>query len=152
MNHPKLNATPPESWSPEEKVTLSIDDKSVIVNGFELPGVVTIAYEEPDTSGVGYLTVKIRIDSREITKKGGSLTFEEIAIACRNVGINLECGGCASAFFTGYVGDPHDENCTQQSSCSHLFGTADLVYGSCVHCGLSGYLGSDGIVVWEIGK
>lgn len=40
------------------------------------------------------------------------LTHEEIKIACRNMGINLDCGGCASAFYTGYGGDPHDENCT----------------------------------------
>lgn len=40
-----------------------------------------------------------------------SLNFDELVIACRNVGINLECGGCASLFFTGHGGDPHDENC-----------------------------------------
>lgn len=47
---------------------LKIDDGSVFINGFELPGVMAIAYEEPDWSGIGYLTVKIRIDSREISK------------------------------------------------------------------------------------
>lgn len=46
-----------------------------------------------------------------MTDKDG-LTHDEIKIACRNIGINLDCGGCASAFYTGYGGDPHDEQCT----------------------------------------
>lgn len=42
------------------------------------------------------------------------LTHEEIAIACRNVGINLECGGCAENFYTGY-NNPlhHNQKCTK---------------------------------------
>lgn len=41
---------------------------------------------------------------------GGSLTFEECVVACRNVGIDLTCGGCASAFYTGHA-ESHDEGC-----------------------------------------
>lgn len=44
----------------------------------------------------------------------GSLTFAEIEVACANMGINLECGGCASEFYTGHT-EPHDETCTRES-------------------------------------
>lgn len=44
-----------------------------------------------------------------ITRDG--LTYKEIEIACLNIGINLECPGCASLFYTG-IGDSHDENCS----------------------------------------
>lgn len=33
-------------------------------------------------------------------------------MACRNVGINLECRGCAENFYTGKRASPHDEDCT----------------------------------------
>lgn len=43
------------------------------------------------------------------------LSHDEIIVACRNVGLNLECGGCAAVFYTGY-GAPHDENCSADKS------------------------------------
>jgi|GEM_PF-6209732 len=42
---------------------------------------------------------------------GGDLSAEEIVTACRNVGIDLNCGGCAAAFYAGHA-EPHDEGCT----------------------------------------
>lgn len=55
----------------------------------------------------------------------GRLTHEEINIACRNIGINLECGGCAENFYTGY-NDPehHNENCT----CTRKAGAIQMLY------------------------
>lgn len=47
--------------------------------------------------------------------KGGLLTFEQICIACKNIGIDLACGGCAANFFTGFNDCPHDEHCTATS-------------------------------------
>lgn len=49
------------------------------------------------------------------TPDAGSLTFAEIEVACANMGINLECGGCASEFYTGHT-EPHDEACTRRSA------------------------------------
>jgi len=34
-------------------------------------------------------------------KPSNGLTHEEIVVACRNVGIDLECGACAAQFYTG---------------------------------------------------
>lgn len=45
----------------------------------------------------------------------GGLTHEEIIVACRNIGINLECGGCAENFYTGFNDlSHHDSNCTRK--------------------------------------
>lgn len=46
----------------------------------------------------------------KVLKMVGGLTHGEIIIACRNMGINLECGGCAENFYTGF-NDPlhHDD-------------------------------------------
>lgn len=46
-----------------------------------------------------------------IENRRDGLSHEEIIVACRNVGLNLECGGCASVFYTG-TDAPHDENCS----------------------------------------
>lgn len=42
------------------------------------------------------------------------LTHEQLNVACKNIGINLACKGCAQLFYTG-VNDEyfHDENCTR---------------------------------------
>lgn len=47
-------------------------------------------------------------------KTSNELTHDEILVACRNIGINLECGGCAENFYTGF-NNPlhHDTNCTK---------------------------------------
>lgn len=53
----------------------------------------------------------INTDSIRRSLQGG-LSYEEIYIACRNVGINLECGGCASEFYSGHS-EEHDKNCSR---------------------------------------
>lgn len=42
------------------------------------------------------------------------LTHEEILIACHNIGINLDCGGCAGNFYTGHNDIPHDGHCSRR--------------------------------------
>ncbi len=33
--------------------------------------------------------------------RGGTLTFDQLVIACRNIGFDLTCAECASLFYTG---------------------------------------------------
>lgn len=40
----------------------------------------------------------------------GGLTHEQISVACRNVGINLQCGACAEMFYTGSTTIEHDHS------------------------------------------
>lgn len=58
------------------------------------------------------------------------LTYEELLVACKNVGINLDCGGCAANFYTGVNDIVHDKNCTlkhdSQISWDELFIRAAL--------------------------
>jgi guanosine-3',5'-bis(diphosphate) 3'-pyrophosphohydrolase len=47
----------------------------------------------------------------------GGLTNDEIVVACRNVGVDLNCGACASNFFTGQgSSSPHDATCKHAST------------------------------------
>lgn len=40
------------------------------------------------------------------------LSHFEIYQACLNIGVNLDCGGCATTFYTGTGHSvPHDKNC-----------------------------------------
>jgi hypothetical protein len=40
------------------------------------------------------------------------LTHQELAIACRNIGLDLTCGACACLFYTGHGGVyEHDATC-----------------------------------------
>lgn len=48
-------------------------------------------------------------ESTESGWKG--LTFEELEVACKNVGVDLDCGQCASVFFTGHGTYEHDVGC-----------------------------------------
>lgn len=49
----------------------------------------------------------------EASKRDTSgLTHEEIYQACKNIGINLDCPGCSTAFYTGFGGEAHDKNCS----------------------------------------
>ena len=42
------------------------------------------------------------------TRHGGDLKFSELVVACANVGVDLNCGTCASVFYTGgSEGHPH---------------------------------------------
>ena len=45
----------------------------------------------------------------------GSLTFEQTRAACRNIGVNLDCGGCAALFYTGFGGCEHDASCSNEN-------------------------------------
>lgn len=38
----------------------------------------------------------------------GLHTFEELRLACLNVGVDLDCPACASIFYTGGTNVPHD--------------------------------------------
>ena len=51
-----------------------------------------------------------QIDARE----GGELTPDELVVACRNIGVDLTCGFCASLFYTGGVdpGIKHGVKCS----------------------------------------
>jgi len=44
--------------------------------------------------------------NHEVLKYVRRMTDEQLTAALTNVGVNLECGGCAAALFTGY-GEPH---------------------------------------------
>jgi hypothetical protein len=44
-------------------------------------------------------------------EKPVTLTYEELLIACQNIGWDLSCGRCASEFFTGTAPYPHDPEC-----------------------------------------
>lgn len=40
------------------------------------------------------------------------LTYEEMLVACKNIGFDLTCGDCACLFYTGSrSGYEHDETC-----------------------------------------
>ena len=54
-----------------------------------------------------------KLEKLKSARSGGDLTAAEIVVACRNVGIDLNCGGCASAFYTGHA-EEHDEDCASQ--------------------------------------
>lgn len=40
-----------------------------------------------------------------------NLTHDQLVVACRNIGLDLRCGACASRFFTGHAMDNHDAGC-----------------------------------------
>lgn len=46
----------------------------------------------------------------------GGLTYEQLVIACSNIGYDLTCGACASLFYTGYGVYPHTSSCFSQPS------------------------------------
>lgn len=41
----------------------------------------------------------------------GSLTHDQIEVACRNIGYDLTCGACAELFYTGEQLHAHDTWC-----------------------------------------
>ena len=51
-----------------------------------------------------------------LVENEGGLSFDELVIACRNIGYDLTCGECASLFFTRYSSAPHDKLCKTQRS------------------------------------
>jgi len=53
-----------------------------------------------DIEGGNDLMAKLDGPSKEI-RRSGSLTYDECIVACSNMGIDLNCGACASNFFTG---------------------------------------------------
>lgn len=46
------------------------------------------------------------------TRTPGSMTYEQIEVACANIGYNLDCGACAALFFAGFGGYDHDGGCS----------------------------------------
>jgi hypothetical protein len=51
----------------------------------------------------------------------GGLTFEQLEQACKNIGYDLSCGGCASIFYTG---TPATHTCGKGVSIGKVFGNA----------------------------
>lgn len=41
----------------------------------------------------------------------GSLTYEELVVACANIGYDLTCGACAARFYTGVVLERDTHTC-----------------------------------------
>ncbi len=46
----------------------------------------------------------------------GELSFDEMVVACRNIGFDLTCGRCASVFYTGMAFEPHCDTCATGAS------------------------------------
>lgn len=72
-------------------------------------------------------------EEREKMNKNNGLTHDEIAVACRNIGINLECGGCAENFYTGY-NDPnhHDSHCSKKQKVWELVKVRRIAGSVCI--------------------
>ena len=43
------------------------------------------------------------------------MTFDQLVEACKNIGYDLNCGQCASVFFTGVGNFPHEHNCATRT-------------------------------------
>jgi hypothetical protein len=56
-----------------------------------------------------------RMTKEQAVAKSGSLTFEQARVACSNIGVNLDCGGCAALFYTSFGGYEHDASCTNEN-------------------------------------
>ncbi len=67
--------------------------------------------------------------------ESGSLSYDKLVVACRNIGYDLTCGKCAGVFFTGasMVGEEHDVSC----STKHPVAVKQLPsdYEACGECG-----------------
>ena len=48
----------------------------------------------------------------------GSLTHDQLMGACSNIGVNLDCGGCAALFYTSFGGYEHGPQCTNENVAS----------------------------------
>jgi hypothetical protein len=44
----------------------------------------------------------------KVSGNAGGLTFDELVVACKNIGYDLSCGQCASVFYTGAGTYPHE--------------------------------------------
>ena len=49
--------------------------------------------------------------SKPITKVPAPMTYEDVVQGCKNIGYDLNCGQCASVFFTGSGNYPHSTDC-----------------------------------------
>lgn len=52
------------------------------------------------------------------------LTHDEIVIACKNIGFDIECGACAGLFYTGTSLGEHDPGCR---TVQHMFNAFELL-------------------------
>ncbi len=44
--------------------------------------------------------------------KNSDLTYRNLEVACKNIGFDITCGGCAGLFFTGSQWDACEPTCT----------------------------------------
>jgi hypothetical protein len=66
-----------------------------------------------------------------IALQGGGLTSEEVFSACRNIGVDLGCGGCAAVFYTGVGDASHEEHCVPaREDQEPIHGYFELSYSS----------------------
>jgi|SRR5208282_5579109 len=84
------------------------------------------------------LLAKMTTHSEKEPKKVNGLTYEEIVIACHNIGYDLTCGACAGLFYTGFsLREEHEPSCftrdfmTVCRLCQNVRGKE----GKCPHCG-----------------
>ena len=47
-----------------------------------------------------------------MTRDAGSLSPQQLLIACKNIGFDLSCGACAELFYTGTCLHEHDPSCS----------------------------------------
>ena len=69
------------------------------------------------------------------------LTYEELIVACKNIGYDLTCGACAGVFYTGYsLREEHEPSCFTYIK-NDMITVCRLCYnargkeGKCHHCG-----------------
>lgn len=70
-----------------------------------------------------------------------SLTVDQLAVACRNIGYDLACAACAATFFTGATTCRHDSTCRTRrldGSWTHCGRRLDDLDNYCPVCGTSG--------------
>src|ERR1019366_9566605 len=55
----------------------------------------------------------IAIAKKQLLKSsGGDLKFDQLVVACKNIGYDLTCGQCAAVFYTGWGNYPHHKGCS----------------------------------------
>lgn len=52
------------------------------------------------------------LEAVTVASRLAGLTYDQLVVACRNIGYNLTCGRCAEVFYTGISLAEHDAGCT----------------------------------------
>jgi hypothetical protein len=73
----------------------------------QLLGYSVSGYGDLSTSPASIVAAADAVVDDEVRSQGGDLTFAELLLACANVGVDLNCGACASIFYTGATEHPH---------------------------------------------